>query len=122
MLAFNLGVFFRNLQGQPLRFAARGSAAEMQFVGGVRELNEKTGLDTQLSVVLAQGDLSLHIVFDEGDEDEFAEDPRVQVRLVQQTDGGEITLCQTQFAFDEVRLTPAEDGAESDEKANQKPN
>jgi len=107
MLAFNLGVFFRNLQGQPMRFSAQGGATGMQFVGGVRALNEKTGLDTQLSVVLAHADLSLHIVFDEGDEDEFAEDPRVQVRLVQQADWGELTLCQTQFAFDEVRLTPA---------------
>jgi len=107
MLAFNLGVFFRNLQGQPVRFAARGLSAEMQFVGGVRELVEKTGLDTQLSVVLGQGDLSLHLVFDEGDDEEFAEDPRIQVRLVQQTEAGEIALAQTQFAFDEVRLTPA---------------
>jgi hypothetical protein len=94
----------------------------MQFVGGVRELNEKTGLDTQLSVVLGQGDLTLHIVFDEGDQDEFAEDPRVQVRLVQETDGSEITLCQTQFAFDEVRLTPAAESAEADNGTEPKTN
>jgi hypothetical protein len=44
------------------------------------------------------------------------------VRLVQQTEAGEIALCQTQFAFDEVRLTPAGEGGEAGSENEQQPN
>jgi hypothetical protein len=113
MLAFNLGLFFRNLRGQPVRFSARDGDTEVQFVGGVRELLERTELDTQLTVVLTHRDLALRLVFDEGDEGEQSEEPRVRIRLTRESNGEEAALLETSFAFVQVRLQPAEEQSES---------
>lgn len=111
-LAFNLGMFFRNLQGEEVAFAARSGHCEMAFVGGVEALQEQTDLTRHLSVSLRQGDLLLRIAFEET-EDEEPDQAEVDVRLVQLVDGAEHLLAQSAFRFREVSLKPA---GEADEE------
>ena len=111
MLAFNLGIFFRNLRGQPVSFSARREVAELHFAGGVLALQEKTDLTHHLSVVLGQDDLALHVTFDEGEEAEREDNPDVHVTLRRR--GQEPPLFQATFAFDQIRLQPIEEGKPS---------
>lgn len=113
MLAFNLGVFFRNLQGQRVRLTAENLRERLEFVGTVRELAERTALTRHLSVVLLRGDLQLHIAFEESDESEEDAPQEVEMRLLLQDGDGEHELLHTAFAFDELRLQPEEAGTEA---------
>lgn len=106
MLAFNLGVFFRNLHGQPVAFDARREGASVHFVGGVESLQEKTALVSHLSVVLACDDLRLEMAFDEGEEEEGGNDPEVFVTVIRL--GMAEPLFEATFAFDQIRLQPVE--------------
>ena len=67
MLAFNLGVFFRNLKGEEVTFSAKNDLCEVRFTGGVVSLHEHTDLTRHLSVTLGKGDLSFRIAFDENE-------------------------------------------------------
>ncbi len=108
MLAFNLGVFFRNLHGQEVDFSAQSGHDEVHYIGSVRQLEERTELTRHLSVVLGHDRLTLTIEFEEGDdpEDEEADNPEVEVRLMEDRDGEERLLLRTTFAFDKIRLQP----------------
>ncbi len=119
MLAFNLGVFFRNLHGQEVEFSAQSGHGEVHFVGSVRQLEERTELTRHLSVVLGHDRLTLRIEFEEGEEpeEEEADNPEVEVRLMENRDGEERLLLRTTFAFDEIRLQPV--APEVDEPASE---
>lgn len=106
MLAFNLGIFFRNLHGQPVAFDAKRAGAAMHFVGTVESLDEKTALVNHLAVVLACDDLRMEMSFDEGDEPEGEDNPEVKITLIRI--GMAEPLFEASFAFDEIRLQPVE--------------
>jgi len=106
MLAFNLGIFFRNLHGQPVAFDAKSAHATMHFVGGVESLREKTDLVSHLSVVLACDDLRMELAFDEGDEPEGEDNPEARITVIRI--GMAEPLFEATFAFDEIRLQPVE--------------
>jgi len=107
MLAFNLGVFFRNLQGEEVIFSARNDLCEVNFRGGVSNLYEHTDLTHHLSVTLNRQNLYCRIAFDEAEEEEALEETEVEVRVVQIEDDQEILLFQTAFQFEEIVLKPA---------------
>ena len=109
MLAFNLTVFFRNLRGEDVVFAARSAQTELHFVGGVVALQEHTDLTRHLSVTLGSGDLLLRIAFEEAEEDEDPESANVEVRLLRESGDREVLLAQTSFRFGDVSLKPAAD-------------
>jgi hypothetical protein len=110
MLAFNLGVFFRNLRGEEVTFAARTSECEVRFTGGVVTLQEQTDLTRHLSVTLGKGDLLLRIAFEETEE-EGPEEADVAVRLLREEEGGkEALLFRTSFRFADVSLKPVSEG------------
>ena len=69
MLAFNLGVFFRNLQGEEVVLTADDGRSSFRFTGGVHSLEEKTDLTHELTVVLTKGELTCHISIEEESED-----------------------------------------------------
>ena len=117
MLAFNLGVFFRNLRGEEISLTARNDQCVVRFSGGVEELVEHTDLSHHLSVTLTNGDLSCRISFEEVEEEEIPENTEVDVELVQSRDDGEIILLQTTFRFEQITLKPAslEDDEEPDD-------
>jgi hypothetical protein len=107
MLAFNLGVFFRNLHGAEVAFSARTALVEFHFVGGVVALQEHTDLSRHLAVTLGSGDLTLRLAFEEAEEDEDPESARVELRLVRDAGERERVLLQTSFRFGDVSLKPA---------------
>lgn len=109
MLAFNLGVFFRNLRGEEVAFSARTPQQEVHFIGGVRTLQEHTDLTRHLSVTLDSGELSLRIAFEEPEDEADPEEATVAVRLVREAGERELVLLQTTFRFGEVSLKPAAD-------------
>ncbi|MCH8884277.1 MAG: hypothetical protein IIA41_12375 [SAR324 cluster bacterium] len=113
MLAFNLGVFFRNLKGEEVTFSAKNDLCEVRFTGGVVSLHEHTDLTRHLSVTLGKGDLSFRIAFDENEEqEEEPDDTAVEVRLVQEGGERETLLLQSSFRFSEISLKPVSDGEE----------
>jgi len=109
MLAFNLGIFFRNLKDAEVDFAASNGACQVHFTGRVQALTDQMDLTRHLSVTLRQGDLLCRIAIDEGEEEEGEEnqeEAKVEVRLTLRTEGGELVLVQSQFRFDEISLKP----------------
>ena len=114
MLAFNLGVFFRNLKGEEVVFSANTPQCEVNFTGGVTDLREETDLTRHLSVTLSKNDLSLTISFEESEEEEEEpEDTEVEVVMLQAGDEGDIQLLRTTFRFGNISLKPVselEDG------------
>ncbi len=119
MLAFNLGVFFKNLKGEEVMFSARTNQCEVNFTGGVADLHEETDLTRHLSVVtLRKNDLSLRIYFEENEEEE-PEDTEVDVEMV--LAGGEdevdIQLLHTSFRFGSISLKPVSELEEGGEAA-----
>ncbi len=109
MLAFNLGIFFRNLRGAEVSFTARSPACELHFIGKVLELQVRKDLERSLSVTLLQGSIACHIAFQDSEDEEPAEDAEVEVKLVQPVDGEEVVLTQTRFRFDQISLKPRVD-------------
>lgn len=112
MLAFNLGVFFRNLQGEEVLFAAKNDQCEVQFRGGVEKLQEQTDLTHHLAVTLSQPPLLCRIAFEEVEEEESLEETDVEVRMTQEVEGQETVLLQTTFRFEDITLKPAAGGEE----------
>lgn len=113
MLAFNLGVFFRNLKGEEVVFSANTPQCEVNFTGGVADLHEETKLTRHLSVTLAKNDLSLTISFEESEEEEDPEDTEVEVVMLQTVDERDMQLLRTTFRFGDISLKPVselEDG------------
>jgi hypothetical protein len=109
MLAFNLGVFFRNLKGSQVDFAARAATCEVSFTGMVEALSDQVDLTRHLSVTLARGDLRCHIAFDEGEDpegEEQQEDAVVDVKVVALSAEGDQVLIETRFRFEEISLKP----------------
>ena len=106
MLAFNLGVFFRNLQGAEVTFAAQNEQCQVNFRGGVEKLLEQKDLTHHLSVTLTSGDLSCRIVFEDEPEGEGPEKAEVEVKLFHAREEGEVLLLQTTFRFEEVTIKP----------------
>lgn len=117
MLAFNLSVFFRNLQGEEITLHAKNEHCEVRFSGGVKDLVEHTDLSHHLSVTLTNGDLACRIAFEEVEEEEIPENTEVDVELVQSKEDQEIVLLQTTFKFEEITLKPAS-MAEDDDPDN----
>ena len=116
MLAFNLGVFFRNMAGEDVIFSARNPICSVRFIGGVTHLSDQTALSHHLAVSLTKGNLSCQISFEESEEEENVENTEVDVVLVMapENEGGEETvLLETSFRFEEITLKPAA-GAEED--------
>ena len=110
MLAFNLGIFFRNLKDAEVDFSARNEACHVQFTGQVQTLSDQVDLTRHLAVTLRHGNLTCFISFDEqeDDEDEQKKDEKaiVEVRLVELCDGKQLALVQTQFRFEDISLKP----------------
>jgi len=109
MLAFNLGIFFRNLKGAAVDFAAGNAACQVGFTGQVQALSDQMDLTRHLTVTLRHGDLLCHIAFDEGEDEEGEEkqdEATVEVRLLLRADEGERVLVQSHFRFDEISLKP----------------
>ena len=126
MLAFNLGIFFRNLKGTEVVFSARSEQCEVSFTGGVQQLQEHTDLTHHLIVTLAKGEVACEIAFDddqEPDEDEPEEAP-VRVHMFQVVDGEVFELLRSEFRFEDMTLKPlveataesAEGGADTTEE------
>ena len=116
MLAFNLGVFFRNLAGEEVIFSARNKTCAVKFIGGVEQLSDQTGLTHHLAVTLIKDNLSFHISFEESEEEEHVEDTEVDVLLIKAPENEmeeETVLLETTFRFEEITLKPAA-GAEED--------
>ncbi len=107
MLAFNLGVFFRNLKGEEVTLYARNEHCEVRFSGGVEELTEHTDLSHHLSVTLASSELFCRIAFEEAEEEETPEHTEVEVELILKKEDREIVLLRTTFRFEEITLKPA---------------
>lgn len=123
MLAFNLGIFFSNLRGADVTFAASNGQCSVQFTGGVTALEETNDLSRHLSVTLGKGELTCHIDFDENEEpeEEGAEEEIVDVRMVHTVDDREVELLVTQFKFDEITLKPHVEGEEDAEEEPEPP-
>ena len=113
MLAFNLGVFFKNLQGEEVSLAAKNEHCELYFAGGVEDLVEHTDLSHHLAVTLTSGALTCRIAFEEAEEEVEVENAEVEIQLVQKEEGREKLLLQTAFRFEEVTLKPV--GGDDDE-------
>ena len=107
MMAFNLGIFFRNLKGEEVYFSAKNHHCEVQFIGGVENLNEQTDLTHHLSVTLSKGELSCRIAFEEVEDEDSMENTQVEIRFVQELDGEETLLLQTTFLYEEITIKPA---------------
>ena len=119
MLAFNLGVFFRNLKGEEVALYARNDHCEVRFSGGVEDLAEHTDLSHHLTVTLSSGDLSCRIAFEEAEEEETPEHTEVEVELIQKNEAREIVLLRTTCHFEEITLKP--DSGEPEEEPDDGP-
>ena len=112
MLAFNLGVFFKNLSGAPVFFSAKGPTAEVTFVGTVTDLQQESGWQGSITVTLRQGALACTIVFDEAEEEQHPEASGVQVSLLCDDATAEesepLQLLTAGFRFKDVTLHPVE--------------
>lgn len=106
MLAFNLGVFFRNLQGADVTFSAQSEKCQVNFSGGVEKLQEQKDLTHHLSVTLTSGDLSCRIAFEDEPDGEGPEKAEVEVQLFHARKEGEFLLLQSTFRFEEVTIKP----------------
>lgn len=109
MLAFNLGIFFRNLKDAEVDFSARNATCQVQFSGHVQALSDQVDLTRHLSVTLSRGELVCCIAFEEQEDEEGKEQEEealVEVRLIERRPGAELLLLQTQFRFEEISLKP----------------
>lgn len=116
MLAFNLGVFFRNLKGEEVVFSVKTPQCEVNFTGGVADLHEETDLTRHLSVTLAKNDLSLSISFEESEEEE-PEDTEVEVVMLRVGEESDFQLLRTTFRFGDISLKPVSELGDGEEPA-----
>ena len=114
MLAFNLGVFFRNLKGEEVSLYARNEHCDVRFSGGVEELVEHTDLSHHLAVTLTSAELSCRIVFEEAEGEETPEHSEVDIELILKKEGNDFVLLRTAFRFEEITLKPASGGPEEE--------
>jgi len=107
-LAFNLGIFFRNLEGEEVRFTARNAHSELHFQGGVVSLSEQVDLTRELRVALVASPLRLELTFEEPDEEDAREeDQLVVVSLRKESEDSEsVPMLRTAFQFGDITLTP----------------
>jgi len=107
-LAFNLGIFFRNLEGEPVRLSAKNDHCELQFLGSVSSLSEQVDLTRELNVSLQAPPLRLDMVFEEPeDENARDDDLRVSTTLHRENEAGDTGLIlETEFRFGEISLAP----------------
>lgn len=108
-IAFNLGIFFRNLHGQEVSFSGVNEYCTLDFTGGVESLVEQTNLTKQLEVILSNLPLFLHFTFEEPQDDEDVKGNEVRIRLVRRETDEDVTLLETRFLFSEVSLKPTSD-------------
>jgi hypothetical protein len=106
VLAFNLGVFFRNLAGAEVDFAAKNAQCDFHFVGSVQDFRQEQDVGTQLSVALRHEGLVCTLSIVDEEADEAPEDAMVEVRLLQQVEGGARELLHTTFRFEGISLKP----------------
>lgn len=106
MLAFNLGVFFRNLAGAEVEFTAKNPQCDLRFIGTVRDFRREQDVGTRLSVALNSGALTCAIGIEEDEALDTPEAAKVDVTLLQQTDGGERELLRATFRFEHITLKP----------------
>ncbi len=106
MLAFNLGVFFRNLSGADVDFTAKNAQCALQFVGNVQDFRQEHDTASHLSVALRSGELVCRIAIEEEEAVEAPEEAKVEVRLAQVLDGGERELLHATFRFEDISLKP----------------
>jgi hypothetical protein len=106
VLAFNLGVFFRNLSGAEVDFTAANAQCEFQFVGFVQDLQQHRDVGTRLSVALRQQHLTCSIEIEEEETIEAPEDAKIDVRLVLRREEGDRELLHATFRFEEISLKP----------------
>jgi hypothetical protein len=106
VLAFNLGVFFRNLSGAEVDFSAKSAQCEFQFVGSVQEFRQEQDTASHLSVALRGGDLVCHISIEEEEAVEAPEEAKVDVRLAQRVGEAEREVLHATFRFEDISLKP----------------
>lgn len=106
MLAFNLGVFFRNLSGAEVEFSAKNAQCELHFVGSVRDFRQEHDTASHLSVALRSGELVCHVAIEEEEAVEAPEEAKVDVRLAQVLGDGERELLHASFRFEDISLKP----------------
>jgi hypothetical protein len=109
MLAFNLGVFFRNLAGADVEFTARNAAGEVHFVGNVQDLREETDIRRRLQVTLRRDALRCEIQIEESEDEAHAGpdgEPEVEVRLEQESGAQTVPLFHGRFRFEDISLNP----------------
>jgi hypothetical protein len=110
MLAFNLGIFFRNLKDAEVDFSAKNAVCQVAFSGQVQALSDQVDLTRHLAVTLRRGDLVCFISFDEQEDEDTEqkkeEEALVQVRIAEERDGTEQVLVETQFRFEDISLKP----------------
>ena len=71
---------------------------------------------------LSSGDLTLHLAFEEPEDEEEETDPElavVRAHLLREQDGQEHTLLRTSFQFGEISLKPAAEPPPPDEPPKQ---
>ena len=105
-LAFNLGIFFRNMKGQEVLFLGKSDRVELQFKGGVKTFSEKTDLSRQLNITLENLPLFLHLTFEENEDTDDENNP-VHVSLIRREADEDVIVLSTTFLFSEVSLKPA---------------
>lgn len=106
MLAFNLGVFFRNLAGAEVEFTAKNPQCDLRFIGTVQDFRRDQDVSTRLSVALRSGPLTCAIGIEEDEALDAPEAAKVDVVLLQQADGGERELLRASFRFEHITLKP----------------
>jgi len=111
MLAFNLGVFFRNLSGAEVEFTAHNADCDVVFVGRVRDIREELGLGSTLQVTLSREPLQCRIEIEDsdGEEDESpgaSPEPAIEVILEREAGERAEQLFRGRFTFEAITLKP----------------
>lgn len=121
MLAFNLGVFFRNLSGAEVEFTAKNPQCDFRFVGAVGEFHQEHDVSTHLSVALRCADLTCTIDIEEEEAVEAPEEAKVEVHLVQHAAEGDRELVHTAFRFEDISLKPHVPGGDAEAEPEPEP-
>jgi hypothetical protein len=106
VLAFNLGVFFRNLSGAEVDFSAKNPQCTFRFIGNVQDFRQERDTASRLSVALRSGELVCRISIEEEDTVEAPEEAKVEVALAQRQGEAEREVLHASFRFEDISLKP----------------
>ena len=110
MLAFNLGVFFRNLAGAEVDFSAKDGETEVHFQGMVESIHQESGLEQHLQVTLRRDTLRCRIgILEPEDEEQPSSEDEPKVEVTLEADAQEehpVLLYRGQFKFDSISFKP----------------